>query len=149
MIAPARPEPAITLENQVVNGENLVRLAEETVRRFHAAMNDDFDTPSAIAALFELARSINRLRSQSGGTEQFRTAQQTLVELSDILGLDLTERPDTNPGDAEPFIDLLIDIRAHLRQTKQWEAADRVRIGLQERGIALEDNPSGTTWKKI
>ncbi|MBA2468982.1 MAG: cysteine--tRNA ligase [Chloroflexia bacterium] len=149
LIAAARPEPAITLENQVVNGENLVRLAEETVRRFHAAMNDDFDTPSAIAALFELARSINRLRSQSGGTEQFRTAQQTLVELSDILGLDLTERPDTNPGDAEPFIDLLIDIRAHLRQTKQWEAADRVRIGLQERGIALEDNPSGTTWKKI
>jgi cysteinyl-tRNA synthetase len=149
LIAAAKPEPAATADNQVVNGENLVHLAEESDHRFHAAMNDDFDTPSAIAALFELARSINRLRSQSGGTEHFRTAQQTLADLASILGLDLTERPGTDAGDAEPFIDLLIDIRTHLRQTRQWEAADRVRLGLQERGIALEDNPSGTTWKKI
>ncbi len=149
LIAATRPEPAATPDNQLVNGENLVLLAEETERRFHLAMNDDFDTPSAIAGLFELARSINRLRSQSGGTEQFRTAQQTLVRLAGILGLDLTGTQETDPGEAEPFIDLLIDIRAHLREAKQWEAADRVRIGLQERGIALEDNPSGTTWKKI
>jgi len=96
-----------------------------------------------------LARSINRLRSQSGGTEKFRTAQQTLIRLAGILGLGLTGTQEPDPGEAEPFIDLLIDIRAHHREAKQWEAADRVRIGLQERGIALEDNPSGTTWKKI
>jgi len=149
LIAASRLEPAATPDNQLVNGENLVLLAEETERRFHQAMCDDFDTPSAIAGLFELARSINRLRSQSGGTEQFRTAQQTLIRLAGILGLDLTGTQEPDPGEAEPFIDLLIDIRAHLREAKQWEAADRVRIGLQERGIALEDNPSGTTWKKI
>ncbi len=149
LIAASRPEPAATPDNQLVNGENLVLLAEETERRFCLAMNDDFDTPSAIAGLFELARSINRLRSQSGGTEQFRIAQQTLIRLAGILGLDLTGKQGSDAGEAEPFIDLLIDIRAHLREAKQWEAADRVRIGLQERGIALEDNPAGTTWKKI
>lgn len=149
LIAAARPEPATTAANQFVSGENLVLLAEETSRRFHEAMNDDFDTPTAIATLFELARSINRLRTQAGGTEQFRAAQGTLVELAGILGLDLSESRETHTGEAEPFIDLLIDIRAHLRQAKQWEAADRVRNGLQERGIALEDNPTGTTWKKI
>ncbi|MBA3377636.1 MAG: cysteine--tRNA ligase [Chloroflexia bacterium] len=149
LIAAGRPETTVTSNNQLVNGENLILLAEDTDRRFHEAMHDDFDTPSAIAALFELARSINRLRSQSGGTEQFRTAQHTLAELSGLLGLDLTEQHSTEVGAADPFIDLLIDIRAHLRQAKQWDAADRVRLGLQEQGIALEDNPSGTTWKKI
>jgi len=149
LIAAARPEPRVTAENQVVNGQSLASIAGETDRRFHEAMNDDFDTPSAIAALFDLARSINRLRSQSGGTDRFRTAQETLVRLAGVLGLDLTASREPNAGGAEPFIDLLVEIRAHLRQAKQWEAADRVRIGLQERGIALEDNPSGTTWKKI
>ncbi len=149
IIAAARPEPAATPENQLVNGQSLVALADETARRFHAAMRDDFDTPAAIAALFELARAINRLRSQAGGTDQFASAQHTLTDLAGILGLDLTAKADEPTGDAGPFIDLLIDIRAHLRQAKLWEAADRVRIGLQERGIALEDNPSGTTWKKI
>lgn len=149
LIAAARPESAVTADNQIVNGESLVGLAEETNRCFHEAMNHDFDTPSAIAALFDLARSINRLRSQSGGTDQFRTAQETLVGLAAILGLDLTSPAELDAGSAAPFIDLLIKVRDHLRQAKQWEAADRVRVGLQERGIALEDNPSGTTWKKM
>ncbi|MEJ7901496.1 MAG: cysteine--tRNA ligase [Thermomicrobiales bacterium] len=148
LIAAGRPEAAVNPGNLLVNGENLILLAEDTERRFHEAMHDDFDTPSAIAALFELGRSINRLRSQSGGTEHFRTAQQSLSDLAEQLGLDLTEQPSMDTGAAEPFIDLLIDIRNHLRQSKQWEAADRVRIGLQERGITLEDNPSGTIWKK-
>ncbi len=149
IIAAARAEPAATAENQLVNGESLVVLADETERRFHDAMRDDFDTPTAIASLFELARAINRLRSQSGGTDQFRSAQRTLTELAGIVGLNLAAHVDEPSGEASPFIDLLIEVRAHLRQAKQWDAADRVRIGLQERGIALEDNPSGTTWKKI
>ncbi len=149
LVAAARPELTATAENQLVNGENLIQLASETDRRFHEAMIDDFDTPTAIAALFELARSINRLRTQSGGTSQFRSAQQILTHLASILGLDLAVSNDAHLGDAEPFIELLIDIRTHLRQVKQWEAADRIRLGLQERGIALEDNPSGTTWKKM
>jgi cysteinyl-tRNA synthetase len=149
LIAAAKAESTSTLENQMVIGESLVVLADASSQRFHTAMNDDFDTPSAIASLFELARSINRLRSQSGGTSQFRAAQRTLIDLASVLGLELEEAPSRSVGDASPFIDLLIEVRSHLRKSRQWDAADRIRIGLHERGIALEDNPTGTNWKKI
>jgi cysteinyl-tRNA synthetase len=149
LVAAATPEPGATPDNQMVNGENLLETASETEARFHRAMRDDFDSPTAIASLFDLARTINRLRSQSGGTENFRSAQHTLATLAGILGLDLASSSSGHAGGAEPFIALLIDVREQLRQARQWETADRIRIGLQERGIALEDNPSGTTWKKI
>jgi cysteinyl-tRNA synthetase len=148
LIAAARPEPESTPDNQLVNGENLVLLADESDTRFHAAMNDDFDTPAAIAVLFELARPINRLRSQAGGTQQFRDAQHKLVELAGILGLDLIDASATDAGQAGTYIDLLVEVRSLLRESKQWDAADHIRIGLQDRGILLEDSPSGTTWKK-
>jgi cysteinyl-tRNA synthetase len=148
MIAAANPEPEATIDNQLVNGDNLVVLAEETRDRFHVAMNNDFDTPAAIASLFELSRNINRLRSQAGGTSQFRVAQETLVGLAGILGLDLARSRDTAVGEAGPFIDLLVEVRSHLRGARQWDAADLVRVGLQERGITLEDTSTGTIWKK-
>ncbi len=148
LIAAARPEPTATAENQIVTGDNLVVLAEDVDRRFHDALNADFNTPVALAALFDLSRAINRMRSQAGGTPRFRDAQAKLVELAGVLGIILDE-PDTAPvSDAAPFIELLIEVRASLRAAKQWEAADQVRIGLQARGIVLEDGASGTTWKK-
>ena len=147
--AAARPESDSENESQVKSGLSLADLAEATNHRFHTAMNDDFDTPAAIAALFELARSINRLRPQSGGESQFRAAQQTLIDLASVLGLELDDAPSRSAGDAGPLIDLLIEVRSLLRESKQWDAADHVRIGLHQLGIALEDSPLGTTWKKI
>lgn len=112
-------------------------------------MNDDFDTPSAVAAVFDLARAINRERIRAGDTTAFREAQHVLLGLAGILGLDLSAPTAVVESDAAPFINLLIDVRTELRSAKQWEAADRIRIGLQERGISLEDSASGTTWKKV
>ncbi|HYJ12713.1 MAG TPA: DALR domain-containing protein, partial [Thermomicrobiales bacterium] len=137
-----------TADNQLVTGDNLVVLAAEVDRRFHDAMDADFNTPVAIAALFDLSRSINRMRSQAGGTSRFREAQRKLVELAGILGLGLVPNEHSSVGDAAPFIDLLIEVRASLRASRQWEAADQIRIGLRDRGIDLEDSPTGTTWKK-
>jgi cysteinyl-tRNA synthetase len=111
-------------------------------------MNADFNTPVAVAALFDLSRAINRMRSQAGGTSRFREAQAKLIELAGILGLVLVTNDPPAAGDAGPFIDLLLEVRASLRAARQWEAADLIRHGLQERGIALEDGPTGTTWKK-
>ena len=148
LIAAARPEPEATSDNQIVTGDNLVVLADEVDQRFHQALNDDFNTPVAIAALFDLSRAINRMRSQAGGTPRFRQAQAKLVELAGVLGLILDEPAAAPVSDAAPFIDLLIEVRASLRAAKQWDAADQIRIGLQDRGIILEDSPSGTTWKK-
>jgi cysteinyl-tRNA synthetase len=148
LITAAKPEPLATADNQVVTGDNLMILALEADRRFHDAMNADFNTPVAVAALFDLSRAINRMRSQAGGTSCFREAQAKLIELAGILGLALVTNDPPAAGDAGPFIDLLLEVRASLRAARQWEAADLIRHGLQERGIALEDGPTGTTWKK-
>jgi len=63
-----------------------------------------------------------------------------------VLGLTLRE-PETAMG-AAPFIDLLVRLRNDLRAAKQFEQADRVRAGLGELGITLEDGPEGTRWRR-
>jgi cysteinyl-tRNA synthetase len=146
MIAAARPEPA-RAEAAASDGE-LDGLSSDATTRFHAAMRSDFNTPGAIAALFDLAKGINRLRPEAGGSPAFASSQQILRDLAGILGIVLDEPESDGVGDAAPYIDLLVELRTALRESRQWELADRVRIGLQERGIALEDAPSGTTWKK-
>jgi cysteinyl-tRNA synthetase len=111
--------------------------------QFVEAMDDDLNTPRALAALHELARDINRARDEGRPTGQ---AQGTLLELADVLGLTLAE-PEADMS-AAPFIELLISLRNELRAAKQYELGDRVRSGLAEIGIALEDTPQGTVWKR-
>jgi cysteinyl-tRNA synthetase len=112
--------------------------------RFIAAMEDDFNTSQAIAVLFELAREINRARDAGRPVAE---AQAELRELAGILGLRL-ETPDEAIA-AAPFIELLIDLRKELREAKQYALADRIRSGLAELGITLEDGPGRTTWKAL
>jgi cysteinyl-tRNA synthetase len=109
--------------------------------RFSAAMEDDLNTAGALASLFDLAREINRARDAGRGIAE---AQASLRELSGVLGLRLQSE---GPAEAAPFIELLITIRRELREARQYQLADRIRNGLGELGIALEDSPSGTTWK--
>jgi cysteinyl-tRNA synthetase len=111
--------------------------------RFIEAMDDDLNTPAALAALFDLARDVNRARDEGRGVEE---AQVTLRELSGVLGLTLRE-PEA-AMDAAPFIDLLVQLRNELRSAKQFEQADRVRAGLAKLGITLEDGPEGTRWRR-
>jgi cysteinyl-tRNA synthetase len=146
LVVAARPELA---RDDRSDASGLDQATVEAEHRFHAAMNDDFDTPAALAALFDLARAINRARPESGGSSPFRHAQQVLVRLALVLGLDLLSPEREDAGDAAPFIELLIEIRGHLREARQWAAADRIRDGLLERGIALEDGAAGTLWKKV
>jgi len=109
---------------------------------FIDAMDDDFNSAQAIAVIFDLAREINRARSEGTDIEQ---AQQTLLELAGVLGLTLEEREVSLA--APPFIDLLISIRSDLRKAKQWQLADKIRSSLEEMGIVVEDTPKGTVWR--
>jgi len=113
-------------------------------RRFVDSMDDDFNTAQAIAVLFDLAREINRAREEK---HDVTGAQHTLAELAGVLGFTL-EEPSKPPLDAEPFIELLVSTRLDLRQAKEWELADKIRNRLAELGIALEDTPKGTVWKR-
>ncbi len=110
--------------------------------RFTSAMDDDLNTPQALAVLFDLAKEINRARDEGRAMAE---AQALLLELGDVLGLRLEQSEQTI--EAAPFIELLVQIRTELRAAKQWQLADRVRDGLVEQRIALEDTPQGTVWK--
>jgi cysteinyl-tRNA synthetase len=101
----------------------------------------------AIAALFDLARAINRGSAGPDISGSVVDARATLLDLSGILGLDLAEPNNSQMIAAEPFIDLLIQIRNDLRTAKQFAIADRVRDELAELGVTLEDTKQGTTWK--
>ena len=111
--------------------------------RFLSAMDDDLNTPQALAALFDLARETNRLALEDGDIAE---AQETLRELAGVLGLSLEQDPAALAG-AEPFLDLLVEMRQELRAARQFELADRLRQRLQDMGVALEDTPQGTRWK--
>ena len=128
----------------VSGSEGDVLDAEPYRQRLGKAMDDDFNTPQAIAALFDLARSINRA---AGDGQSVGAAQSALRELAHIMGLTLAE-PETGGGDAGPFIELLIETRADLRKAKRFELADGIREGLQSLGIALEDGAEGTRWRR-
>ncbi len=115
---------------------------EEFRQRFVEAMNDDLNTAAALASLFDLSREINRARDEG---RSVREGQAMLRMLAGVLGLTLKERETT--GGAEPFIDLLVQLRNDLRAAKQFQLADNVRDRLLELGITLEDSVEGTRWR--
>ena len=125
----------------------VVKLAEATEQRFVESMDSDFNTAQALAALFDLARDLNRLRSQEGyPAAALKPAQEKMVELAGVLGLKL-EPPAPEERAADPFIELLVELRGKLRAARQWALADEVRDRLKALGVALEDRPEGTVWK--
>jgi cysteinyl-tRNA synthetase len=111
--------------------------------KFIETMDDDFNTPQALAVLFELARDINRYADEGYDVIQ---GQQMLTSLAGALGLTLKQPEKVSLG-TEPFIELLISTRNELRKARQFQLADEIRNRLDELGIALEDTPDGTVWK--
>ncbi|MFA7096420.1 MAG: cysteine--tRNA ligase [Gammaproteobacteria bacterium] len=122
-------------------------------QRFREAMDDDFNTPEALAVLFELAREINRLRDED--PVQAGQLGALLRQLGGILGI-LEQDPDeylkqaagAAAGLSTEEIDRLIAERLAARKQKNWAEADRIRGYLKEHGIVLEDTPGGTTWRR-
>ena len=112
--------------------------------RFVQAMDDDLNTPRALAVLFDLRREINRARDDN---QDVTSAQSLLTRLGNVLGLQLDYSTD-NSGDVAPLVELLIETRARLRSAKQFEAADYIRDRLTELGYTLEDALGDTIWKR-
>ncbi|MDY6911879.1 MAG: cysteine--tRNA ligase [Chloroflexota bacterium] len=117
--------------------------AESYRQRFIEAMDDDFNTAQAVATVFDLAREINKASEEGSPIGK---AQETLNELTSVLGLQLEEIQ--REFSAGPFVDLLIDIRSQLRTAKQFQLSDTIRDRLSELGITLEDSPQGTKWRQ-
>ena len=115
-------------------------------QRFLDAMDDDLNTAGALGALFDLAREINRARDDGRKTEE---AQAALRELAGVLGLTLAGPQAAGDAAAEPFIELLMELRDDLRDAKQYELSDKLRARLAEMGVILEDSAQGTRWRLI
>ncbi len=118
--------------------------ADHIRQRFIEAMDDDLNTPRALAAIFDLAREI--FTQQSAGAD-ISSAQSTLRELVGVLGLTLEEpKRDDAQGDAE--IDELIEKRRVARSKRDFATADLIRDQLAEMGVEISDTPQGTTWRR-
>jgi cysteinyl-tRNA synthetase len=120
--------------------------------RFFAAMDDDFNTPEALAALFDLTREINKVRETDEAKAAALAAQ--LRRLGGVLGL-LGDNPDSflkgapaSGGLSDQEVDDLIARRIEARKDKDWAEADRIRDLLQEHKILLEDGANGTIWRR-
>ncbi|HSD95783.1 MAG TPA: cysteine--tRNA ligase, partial [Sulfuricaulis sp.] len=121
--------------------------------RFHAAMDDDFNTPGALAVLFELARDINKLREE-GKLAAAAPLGAALRRLGGILGLLQREpqmflRGGAVDGLTDEQIEAVIARRTAARQNRNWAESDRIRDELKAQGIILEDTAGQTTWRRL
>ncbi len=125
--------------------------ADKWLEAFNEAMDDDFNTPEALAAMFELVREINKVR----GEDQARAARMaaTLKQMGAVLGI-LQDDPEqwlrggVGDGLSDEEIETLIQQRLDARKEKNWAEADRIRDELKEKGVILEDGAGGTTWRR-
>ena len=163
---------ARVVNKAVAAGKGKALDAKPYYDRFIEAMDDDFNTPQGIAALFDLSRDINRAEEEGGDASK---ARETLKELGGVMGftfkgkeeapldieplkklaVSITEKAkaagvnaDAVTDDIEAIMASLISVRKELRKAKQFQLADEIRNGLSAVGIALEDTPQGTAWKR-
>jgi len=123
--------------------------------RFNQAMDDDFNTPVAVAVLFDMARELNKDKNNNNSELASQLAGE-LKELSSVLGI-LQDDPESflQAGDtaqegglAEQEIELFIEQRIQAKQNKDWALADKIRDDLKQQGIVLEDVATGTSWRR-
>ena len=120
------------------------------VKRFGDAMNDDFNTPEAIASLFDLASEINR--ASNANTKQ--ELSQTLKHLAGMIGLlqrspnEFLQSGTPHTGMSPAQIEEQIAARHAAKLTKNFKEADAIRDRLLNDGVVLEDKPSGTVWRR-
>ena len=117
------------------------------VERFYEAMDDDFNTPGAVAVLFDLSRELQRVPDADRAAPSFRRGVAALRSLARALGL--LERTVTAAGpsaETEARIVALVRERDEARRTRNWKRSDELRAELASLGVTVEDTPSGSRW---
>ncbi|MFZ3150430.1 MAG: cysteine--tRNA ligase [Anaerolineaceae bacterium] len=127
------------------NAQALVAQGAKTRQGFIEGMDDDFNTSAALASVFELVKSLNQARADGATQEQLQPALDTFTELTGVLGLQLEDQIGGQTS-ADPFIDLLVQLRSDLRAEKNWALSDKLRQELKTLGVVLEDSKDCTTW---
>ncbi|MHB1419425.1 MAG: cysteine--tRNA ligase [Bacillota bacterium] len=154
----------LEIEEDKLTGEDtsLLESANHAETSFKEAMEDDFNTSLAIAALFDFCREVNSYIGRQNPSPfhqlPLQRAWGVLTRLSgEVLGLwstpptsqDWRRSGHANDGLVDGLVKLVIKMRQDARQRKDWATADAVRDGLKELGITLEDTPQGCRWSVI
>ncbi|RLI11306.1 cysteine--tRNA ligase, partial [Candidatus Bathyarchaeota archaeon] len=123
---------------------------EAEKKKFEEAMDDDFNTPLAISALFSIARLVNNYLNVNKTIEKAakRRVLRVFINLLGVLGIEWAkDKRETRTDELfKGILELLIDVRNELRRMKKWEIADRIRDDLGKMGIILEDAGKETKW---
>jgi cysteinyl-tRNA synthetase len=133
--------------------ENLISEVRNARNRFEEAMDDDFNTPLAIAAIFDAVKAINSYADKNAEIEASakKEVYETIKDLMNILGINIEIKKEGYATEKtniiNELINLIIDVRQEMRRRKEWRISDEIRERLQKIGIAVEDSPEGTKWK--
>ena len=142
--AARRLRQAVTAESSTNSGESVDPAPFK--ERYIEAMEDDLNTPQALAAIFDLAHEINRGRSAGHDLSE---AQAEMRSLSSVLGLTLAEPGASADGLSDEDIEARLASRSEARSNRDFAAADAIRDELVEAGVLIEDGLGGTTWTRI
>ncbi len=131
---------------------NLIERLDQARMQMTSAMNDDFNTPLAISALFDIGAEVNRWLDKGIGTKEvLEQAENVYSEFGgDVLGIVATGNAAAGSGSAERergLIELLIEMRLEARKAKNFAQADAIRDRLAKLGVVLEDGPKGTSFR--
>ncbi|MFH1878825.1 MAG: cysteine--tRNA ligase [Candidatus Omnitrophota bacterium] len=131
--------------------EKAQRVVNELQEKFEAAMDDDFNTPQALAVIFEAVKTGNDLMSEEGAALPERAYKANAVKnyvlrAADILGLSLNAAKMNASETGE--IGRLVLLREEARKNRDFASADRIRKELADKGVTVEDTPEGPVWRK-
>ncbi|MBI3190139.1 cysteine--tRNA ligase [archaeon] len=123
----------------------LHKLIKNTKEKFRNAMDNDLNTPQALASVFNLIKAVNiAIDKNTADKRTLQAVYKFLMEINDIF--DIVEKESAEELTAEEKG--LIEKREQLRKEKNFEEADKIRNALKNRGIILEDTPQGVMWKR-
>lgn len=136
------------LERESAGTDALAEAAETLLIEATAALSDDLNAPRAMGALFEFITAANReFDARGGSTEAVTRARAAFRQVNAVL--DIVPERVIDDGELSAWVERLLGERAAARQRRDFTAADAARKALEERGIAIEDSPTGTRWKKV
>ena len=124
---------------------NLKQSIEEVKKSFEEAMDDDFNTPKALAAIHEFIKQVNS--SLDNKKEILNKARDILIELLGVLGLDFTKKKGFDDKKINELMEIIINVREQARKEKNYELSDEIRKKLRNVGIQIEDGVEGPRWK--
>ena len=139
-------ELAGKVQDGALAGEEKERLEElkSLTAKYEAAMDDDFNTADAIAAVFEMVRLSNATATEQSSRTYVETMLAEIEKLCDVLGLITEKKEELLDADIEE----MIAKRQQARKDKNFALADQIRAELAEKGILLEDTREGVKWKR-